>query len=102
MSRTRILHLRIPRGLVEDMDQVIDRTGRWADRTEFVRDACRRLVEQLESPSFPTGPVREREVSTTSTDRQEGTSMWHEAMEEADGDEEEAKLILGEELKDLG
>jgi len=28
--------------------------------------------------------------------------MWHEAMEEADGDEEEAKLILGEELKDLG
>lgn len=101
MSSTRILHLRIPRGLVDDMDRTILRTGRWADRTEFVRDACRRLVEQLESPSYPTGPVHEREDPTTSKDRQEGTSMWHEAVEEADGDEEEAKLILDEELSGL-
>ena len=101
MALTRILHLRIPRGLVDDMDRTILRTGRWADRTEFVRDACRRLVEQLESPSYPKGLVHEREEPITSKDRQEGTSIWHEAVEEADGDEEEAKLILDEELSGL-
>ncbi|MDP6627613.1 MAG: ribbon-helix-helix domain-containing protein [Methanopyri archaeon] len=101
MASTRILHLRIPRGLVDDMDGTILRTGRWADRTEFVRDACRRLVEQLESPSYSTVPVHKSERPTTTTDHQGGTSMWHEAVEEADGDEEEAKLILDEELSGL-
>jgi hypothetical protein len=58
-------------------------------------------VEQLETPSQPPGQVHEREEPITSTDRQEGTSVWHEAMEEADGDEGEAKLILDEELSGL-
>jgi len=101
MTSTRILHLRIPRGLVDDMDRTILRTGRWADRTEFVRDACRRLVERLESPPCSPRTENEREEATTSTDQREGASLWQEAVEAADGDEEEAKLILDEELSAL-
>jgi Arc/MetJ-type ribon-helix-helix transcriptional regulator len=101
MSPSRLLHLRVPAGLVEEVDRVIAERGSWSDRTEFVRDALRQLVDRVRDDDLRRRAAAVPDLQEEGFVRRVSSDHWRSCLERAGGDEGEAARLLLAELERL-